>query len=126
MARNLGERIGWNFVNGVGWKCVRNSIPLYDHADNGTGAGKKCLLNSYLKPQQFTVIHRRKLKQIISYKSKFSSPPPQALLFLDWRKCLLWETVVWIIKEEASRTHCGKWISFKEKYYTWKRVRGGK
>lgn len=56
---------------------------------NGTVAEQIYLFNSQPKPPCFTVIHRRKLKLIISYKQKSPSSPLQALLILEFRKCSL-------------------------------------
>lgn len=52
--------------------------------DNGTGTGKKCLVNSHPKPQHFIVIHRRKTNYFLQIK--FFSLPLKSLANFRMKK----------------------------------------
>lgn len=52
--------------------------------DNGTGAGKKCHVNSHPKPQNFIVIHRRKTNYFLQIK--FFSLPLKSLANFRMKK----------------------------------------
>lgn len=79
VAGKLGERIGWIFIDGVGWKCIRNSISFCNQLHHWMMLtvelvlGKKCLDNSHPKPQHFIIIHRRKTNYFLQIKV-FSLP----------------------------------------------------